>query len=1110
MSSQNDMLKKDILDVLSKQMSGGGDTREAYKSSNVPKTYFGLGGAKKPAKKEKDELKNQQELYGEYLDAVMYNINKYLKGAFKTEDELEEAIEENKKDYFELSDRVNTPSNNEPIAQSPKNKKKIVVLKKLVDKQKKEAKQQNKKAKAPKKNPAKQPKKSATKKQRIDPLHQVSKEDSKKSKSVKKPAPKKQAKTASPISVSKTGKITKQNPWIEHVKQYRFNNNVEGMSVAQVNKEAKKTYTPVSKAKKAPAKPPANQQPDFFDKRPNPTELVKLSKPKKAVKITALTPPKKKPKFKVVDSLEKRILDFVGDKSQLTDKELEDKLLLVVAEKQLENMKPKKKQPKKKAPPKKKELTDEQLENRIISIVAELEKEQEKKKPKRKFNVVKKLPAKIKRKFKVVDSLEKRIIDFVGEKSQLTDKELEDKILLIVAEQQLENMKPRKCPPNKELNPKTNRCKKVVKKRNVKGKSPWLKFLDKFRAENPQIKGKDVMKQASIAYKDVIVPHFVDSESEDELPAPPDKLLDEDYAKTLPAPEDNKFNPPPRPFFKAKDGLIQIPEKTQNQILADVLDSYDNFNAEFEKVANSDMVRSFKQQEFNKIMDRAFEFNEKILTTLNKSLDPLSRKRAEDAFNHTRMSFTEGYKNLKSGHDQVEFSDYEDDEFVQKIIDEELEYDPTALDNYSAVRDEDNRRQEEEREPVITEQVNLSSKDNLPIELQVDIIEEGDGEMNENDAVKLYQEVANFDENIQRELVESEDRDRKEKEKIEGFYYEEFNKLEKERKLERALKKIRERKQQYERNRIELTEFDYAEEFNEDDLDEILDEVNYNYFSDDELEWDYDDLDFIHSDEEITYDTMLNVIDEEEENDLQYSRKPSLYPNNVLADENSIQPTSLENSNMLPRVSLADIRELKKSAPRLPTIIEEDEEEKKPKRKRPINLRLYQEFLKLMRKNDPSLSREDITALWKSNKDAYIDMLMDIVDLSGGNLLNDEHYFNAFRNIGGVMLGGAFSGTGNTMYQMKHQSPKFDRSVYDKVNNPYGIGKTHAEQAPRLPTTESNKSSVEQDLDDDDYIDMEDLSDPRAWGKTFENIGTGVYEGLKDVYKVLSPLSWLP
>tara|TARA_R110001592_G_scaffold332517_1_gene615929 strand:- start:84 stop:848 length:765 start_codon:yes stop_codon:yes gene_type:complete len=61
MSSQNDMLKKDILDVLSKQMSGGGDTREAYQSSNVPKTKFGLGGAKKPKKPTKKEREKENE-----------------------------------------------------------------------------------------------------------------------------------------------------------------------------------------------------------------------------------------------------------------------------------------------------------------------------------------------------------------------------------------------------------------------------------------------------------------------------------------------------------------------------------------------------------------------------------------------------------------------------------------------------------------------------------------------------------------------------------------------------------------------------------------------------------------------------------------------------------------------------------------------------------------------------------------------------------------------------------------------------------------------------------------------------------------------------------------
>ncbi len=70
MSSQNEMLKKDILDVLSKEISGG-DVRTAYPHSQVAKTEFGLAGAvggakakKKPAKKNIGSVKINSTYYG--------------------------------------------------------------------------------------------------------------------------------------------------------------------------------------------------------------------------------------------------------------------------------------------------------------------------------------------------------------------------------------------------------------------------------------------------------------------------------------------------------------------------------------------------------------------------------------------------------------------------------------------------------------------------------------------------------------------------------------------------------------------------------------------------------------------------------------------------------------------------------------------------------------------------------------------------------------------------------------------------------------------------------------------------------------------------------------
>jgi hypothetical protein len=113
------------------------------------------------------------------------------------------------------------------------------------------------------------------------------------------------------------------------------------------------------------------------------------------------------------------------------------------------------------------------------------------------------------------EQLMQRVINTVAElegSDELTDEQLEEKILLIVAEKQLENMKPKdrkkyersktkppltkkdikalskpkkECPPGKVLNPKTNRCKKDKKKRKTKGTSPWHAFLSEIQSRKP-------------------------------------------------------------------------------------------------------------------------------------------------------------------------------------------------------------------------------------------------------------------------------------------------------------------------------------------------------------------------------------------------------------------------------------------------------------------------------------------------------------------------------------------------------------------------------------------------------------------------------------------------
>ena len=844
---------------------------------------------------------------------------------------------------------------------------------------------------------------------------------------------------------------------MEHVKEYRFNNNVEGLSVAEVNKEARKTYTPKAKEPKKKSGRTGIQR-----------GVIRVkTAPKKKTGRTG-----KQIVEQTDEQLLERVINTVGElegSDELTDEQLEEKVLLIVAEKQLENMKPK----------------------------------------------------------------ERKKYERAKTKPPLTKKDI--KAL----------SKPKKeCPKGKVLNPKTNRCKKDKKKRTNKGTSPWLAFLKKFRAENPQIKGKEVMREASKQYKlyGDIVPHFVDSDSEDEdrlgvnpsyddgfdseatIEVEPEGLDDDDLDEDAVELDGS---------LELDNRLVKVPDKTTNQILADVLDSFDAMIKTLESVANSDTRKSEKEKEFNVIADRAFEFYEKLPFV---QLDLLSKKRVEDAFSHVRDIITTGYKDLQSGVDVIEYREYEDDDTIEAMIDNELLIPESVLDEYVAIREEDNRRQEEEREPIVTKSVNLDSKDNLPVELQVEFEDASDPEFSDDEAYydlgydDTYGEIQDFSENIKENLLEEEREQQLIKLRVEDIYMEELEKLDKERATEDALKRIRERKQLYARN-AEL--YGEEQEFSERDLDNIIREVEEDYIGDYELDFLPDD-----TDEEgvyITEETMIEMIDEQDDDDLEFSRNPSNYPRNVLTDENSIQPTSIDNSNtMAPRirkpvriteltpqqVKLKSGRKLLVTGPKSQQSQITKNIPTKEKRKRPLNLRLYQEFLKLMRQNDPSLSRAEITALWKSNKEAYIDMLMETVDLSGGDLLNEEHYFNAFRNIGGVMLGGSYHDVsggvmGNTMYQMKHQQPAFDRSSYDKVNNPYGMGKTHADAQPRLPQVgsplvENTLPATTTPTYSGSDIDMTDLSDPRAWGKTFENIASGVYDGLKDVYKILSPLSWLP
>ena len=647
---QERLLKNDILDILSKQVSGGNDKAKAQKTRKPAKAK--AKAKAKPAKKQaKDELKKQQELYGEFLDARMYNMKQYLKGEIKTEEELEDAIDENEKDYFELSDRFNTPSNSDPIAQSAKNKKKIVALKKLLDKQNKKAKQPKKaksqsinlvikeKVKSSKKKkgtykdtPAnrkmnrvglefgtikplsyRSPAKAKSKVEK-KPTHTMKdgavhtgKKHTKDSKVVKpaksKPKTKKNYGTTAPVCETKKGKFQKCNPWIEHVKDFRFNNNVEGMSVAQVNKEAKKSYTPVSKSKsKAPKKAPAKEKKIYTQKRRK--ELISKDKARR-------------------DTKKKELLEDLRKASQMLDNSTDPNII-------------------------------EEATEFLRKTQAELEKLNKTKKSTKKCPIGKKRNPDSGRCKKIV------------------------------------------CPSGKELNEKSGRCNKykftkedkeifkfigeeedrLNKKSPKKKREPtaWDLHLKQIRLENPSIKGKAIMKMASESYS-----KGGQCKSKDKEPTKPvDKQDFLDQTRIFHPDKNSDCVEEANEKFIRLQKLYEEDDKddikNNEKILAEIFDNIDIFTNEFENIFNDDeMNLDEKQNKFKEIIFKIEQYTEYLKENYN-DLDAGSKIRIGYALEKTEEKYLESYRLLQDFKPKsvLEFSDDEEDlEQIREDIEEE-------------------------------------------------------------------------------------------------------------------------------------------------------------------------------------------------------------------------------------------------------------------------------------------------------------------------------------------------------------------------------------------------------------------------------------------------------
>ena len=243
------------------------------------------------------------------------------------------------------------------------------------------------------------------------------------------------------------------------------------------------------------------------------------------------------------------------------------------------------------------------------------------------------------------------------------------------------------CPPKKVRNPVTNRCKH--KKKFTKAPSKYNEFVKQFFKEN---KGT-TLKLASIAWKahkegkvaepqsrkPIRVTSFPDEDEEFDEREPTPYLPDDDDSAIT---ESGLNIEQPRKRKKYNLKVVdKLPTANENRELADILDSFDAMVRGYEEIYNSGEGGDNKLAQFRIIDERAEDYHLNTMAQQDKfSQETLNR--IEGAYSHVKEESKRLKQTINNGVPQQQISadtydyDSEDDHLVDA-----LHVEPSTLDD---------------------------------------------------------------------------------------------------------------------------------------------------------------------------------------------------------------------------------------------------------------------------------------------------------------------------------------------------------------------------------------------------------------------------------------------
>jgi len=228
-----------------------------------------------------------------------------------------------------------------------------------------------------------------------------------------------------------------------------------------------------------------------------------------------------------------------------------------------------------------------------------------------------------------------------------------------------------KPPPKRYVDPKKIR-KIPAPKQTRKPASSWMAHLKQFRASHPNVKAKDVMREAKKTYtksggsKATVNPVTA-------VP-PPVKPNVPDMAEAS-VPKRLKPDSPAQPVLPvAPREPKEKTEKDHSAILQDIKDSYNSFNDRFESISNSPTSIKNKREQYNLELAKLDEYHRNISEQYGSVLAKDKLEKINKMYNFVVQTYKIGVDSLTAGEpgNRVTFEDIGENNTITKIIDERL------------------------------------------------------------------------------------------------------------------------------------------------------------------------------------------------------------------------------------------------------------------------------------------------------------------------------------------------------------------------------------------------------------------------------------------------------